>query len=193
MDDPRSFKICVITIIIVFLLVLYFVVTPFSQTEGFTTDVATVADQMIIRPPYLAERTDPIYTQEVIQRKDFEINKLRSQVQKLAEIVDGNEDEMLPRTFYRRKLSNKYYPVAPALTGQDNFLNLNDDDFSNKTLSTIKFLSQTRQSKYFGSEVHYPTELCDNFCETEDHNAALNEQVDLVRPVQAASIIPIVK
>jgi hypothetical protein len=161
------------------------------------SDTSMFGDEAnIINPTYLKERQDPVYTQEVIGRKDAEIMKLRNQVRKLAEVIDGGEEDenLMTKKFYRRKLNNANYGVAPFLsTLPDDYLNLYDDDFSNKTLSTVKFLSQTRQSKFYGKEVHYPTELCDNFCETEDKNAGLNEQVDLVRPVKETSYIPKVK
>tara|TARA_R100001163_G_scaffold65473_2_gene62759 strand:- start:6845 stop:7651 length:807 start_codon:yes stop_codon:yes gene_type:complete len=129
------------------------------------------------------------YSQGVIERQAEQLKYLRKRVKRLAfQIDDAN-------MFYRKKLSNKYYRPKPFLAdpGVNNLLNLNDDDFSTKTLSTIKFLSQTRPSKYYGTEIHFPTELCGNFCTTSDTNAQLHEQVDTVRPIQPPGMINIAK
>jgi hypothetical protein len=128
------------------------------------------------------------YAQAIIERQGATIKNLQKKLKNIA----LNEGAGPCNTMYRRKLSNKYYRPQPFLAhpGIDNLLNLNDDDFSNKTLSTIKFLSQTRPSKYFGSEVHFPTELCGNYCSTSDPNAQYHEQIDLVRPITPVGFIP---
>lgn len=142
---------------------------------------------VIVEPSYLNDRAarpseSIIFAQSVIDKQADQIRTLRKKVQQLAYRLD---DEGTNK-FYRTKLSNKYYRPKPFLSngsGFDNVLNLGDDDFSTKTLSTIKFLSQTRPSKYFGEEIHFPSELCGNFCTTSDPNAQLNEQIDLIRPI----------
>lgn len=128
------------------------------------------------------------YAQAIIERQGATIKNLQKKLKHIA----LNEGNTPCSTMYRRKLSNKYYQPKPFLAhpGIDGLMNLNDDDFSNKTLSTIKFLSQTRPSKYYGSEIHFPTELCGNFCSTSDPNAQYHEQIDLVRPVQPIGYIP---
>jgi len=129
------------------------------------------------------------YTHAVIDKQQNEINRLRTQIKKLAEIIDSGDDTTTNRYFYRRKLSNSLYKVAPTISAGDDYLSLYDDDFSTKTLSNIKFLSQTRASKFYDTEVHFPTELCGNFCTTTDNNAVQNEQVDLVRPISQTSYL----
>lgn len=139
----------------------------------------------IIEPSYLNSKKQPdqneIYAQGIIDRQANQIRNLRTRIKDLA---DQLEDQGNP--FYRRKLSNKYYKPRPFLAnnGLQNLMNLNDDDFSNKTLSTIKFLSQTRESKYYGNEVHFPTELCGNYCSTSDPNRIYNSQVEGIRPIE---------
>lgn len=139
----------------------------------------------IIEPSYLNRDAQldesGIYAQEIIDRQSNQIRNLRNRVKGLVEKLDDTGNQ-----FYRRKLSNKYYKPQPflAYSGVNlSMMNLDDDDFSNKTLSTIKFLSQTRSSKYFGDEVHFPTELCGNFCSTSDPNRIYNSQVDSIRPI----------
>jgi hypothetical protein len=143
---------------------------------------------VVINPNYLQNnscnkktQTDEssIYAQNIIDRQAKQIRNMRESIVRMANEID-NQDNM----FYRRKLNNKNYKPKPFLasTGQSDMLNLYDDDFSNKTLSTIKFLAQTRESKYFGDEVHFPSELCGNYCSTSDPNRAENAQIDGIRP-----------
>lgn len=128
------------------------------------------------------------YTDKVINKQEKEIRKLRNRVVNLIDKLENGTERN--EIFYRRKLSNANYSVAPLMNqiSNDEFLNLFDDDFSNKTLSTIQFLSQTRPSKFYGSEVQFTSELCDNYCETQDKNAIFNPQVDLVRPIEENKI-----
>lgn len=177
-----------IYLIIILLIIIYVIIYKLNSiTESFDNCV-------IENPQYLKQSPSQsdLYDASVMNDQMHEIRRLRGQVQKLAEIIDeGNEFKL--RKYYSRKLSNKYYKVMPYMAvGVNNgtSLNLYDDDFSNKTLSTIKFLSQTRKSNFFGNEVHFPTELCGNFCSTSDPNAAYHEQIDLVRPIVPPNIIP---
>jgi hypothetical protein len=132
------------------------------------------------------------YSDKVIDEQNNEIQRLRKQLFKLADIVTEGPEEETPK-FYRKKLSNTYYKVAPYVSGSNDYLTLEDDDFSTKTLSTIKFLSQTQPSKFWGNEVNFPDELCDNFCETDDKNAKYNEQIDLVRPINQTGYVNLQK
>lgn len=144
----------------------------------------------IQEPSYLnpSSTESDAYAQSIIERQASQIRDLRKQVNSLMDKVDdGNK-------YYRKKLSNKYYRPKPFMShAYQNMMNLNDEDFSNKTLSTIKFLSQTRSSKFFGDEIHFPTELCGNYCSTSDKNAALNEQIDLVRPISPTNALGLVQ
>lgn len=138
---------------------------------------------IVQEPPYLKKETSEdgseSYAYSVVNKQAKEIRNLRKRLKKMAEKLDDTGN-----MFYRRKLSNKYYRPRPFLSHAfNNSMNLYDDDFSTKTLSTIKFLSQTRSSKFHGDEIHFPSELCGHHCTTSDPNAQLHEQVDLVRPV----------
>lgn len=138
----------------------------------------------IKEPSYLnpagQQNNNEIYAQQTIDRQAHQIKNLRSRVYDLANQLDDQGN-----MFYRRKLNNKNYKPKPFLAygGNLSMMNLNDDDFSNKTLSTIKFLSQTRESKYYGNEVHFPTELCGDYCSTSDPNRIYNAQIDTIRPI----------
>lgn len=146
------------------------------------------APKNIINPTYLNSnktKVDPSkdlkYTSEVIEKQSEEIKKLRKKVVSLTEkIEEGLEPTEI---VYRRKLSNKNYPIVPVLNEVDKYLNLYDDDFSNKTLSTVQFLSQTKPSKFYGSDVHFTSELCDNYCETQDKNVISNPNIETPRPL----------
>ena len=161
---------------------------PGERAAGADKICRTCAD--VQEPSYLNEEDYPdqsiSYAQSIIQRQAEQIKNLRKKVKKLAFKIDDSN------AYYRKKLSNKYYQPKPFLANYktENVLNLNDDDFSGKTLSTIKFLSQTRPSKYFGNEIHFPTELCGNFCSTSDINAEFHEQIDTVRPISPTNYIP---
>ena len=159
--------------------------TPNGTITGTITQNGTQCGScdVVNNPNYLNnQQTDStgVYAQSVINRQAKQIKNLRSKIMSMANEIDNHG-------FYRKKLNNQNYKPKPFLssTGQSDMLNLYDDDFSNKTLSTIKFLSQTRESKYFGDEIHFPTELCGNFCSTSDPNRGTNAQVDSIRPFVA--------
>lgn len=184
---------------IIFSLVIFmFVYQPLSRTEAFTPPSDTPATCQgcanVQEPSHLYRPSSPSpeqnslsYAQELIDRQQRQIKSLRHRVQQLA--LDKNDSQ-----FYRKRLSNKYYRPKPFMAhSYDNVMNLHDEDFSNKTLSTIKFLSQTRSSKYFGDEIHFPTELCGSYCSTSDRNSQLHENIDRIRPVTPANSIPAVK
>lgn len=125
------------------------------------------------------------YAYNVIEKQAKKIRSLRNDLKKMAMKLDD-----MGGGTYRRRLSNKNYKVRPFMShAYENSLNLNDDDFSTKTLSTIKFLSHTRGSKFFGDEIHFPTELCGHYCTTSDPNAQFHEQLDLIRPVKPTDYI----
>lgn len=171
-----------------------------AKPECYPGERAAGADKIcrtcanVQEPSYLNEEDYPdqsmSYAQSIIGRQAEQIKNLRKKVKKLAFKLDDSSD-----AYYRKKLSNKYYRPKPFLAKYktENVLNLNDDDFSGKTLSTIKFLSQTRPSRYFGNEIHFPTELCGSYCSTSDPNAEFHEQIDLVRPISPTDYIPRVK
>lgn len=149
--------------------------------------------EFVIEPTYLKESNYPMdsdsYKEAIINKQTDEIRRLRTKMRRLAERIDDQDNQ-----FYRRKLSNKNYKPKPFLAHTDHeVLNLYDDDFSTKTLSTIKFLSQTRSSKYYGDSIHFPTELCGHYCSTEDPNAKFHEQLDIVRPITPSNFAPRVK
>ena len=162
-----------------------------ARTDG-SEGVTSCRECQDIDPSLYNERSPEdslAYAQGIIERQGETIKHLRKKIKNIA----INQDSC--NTFYRKKLSNKYYRPKPFLAdpGISNVLNLDDDDFSTKTLSTIKFLSQTRPSKYYGTEIHFPTELCGNFCSTDDPNAQFHEQIETVRPVSPTNYIPNVK
>lgn len=155
---------------------------------------SNVDNSVIENPDYLKQPPSEkdLYEAGVINDQMHEIRRLRGQVQKMAEMIDEGNPYKIPK-FYERKLSNKYYKVMPYMAvgvNDGTSLNLYDDDFSTKTLSTIKFLSQTRKSRFFGDEVHFPTELCGNSCPTSDINVAYHEQFDSTRPIIPPGFIP---
>jgi len=161
--------------------------TPVKK-ENFTSSCSSCDD--IQTPSVLKENNIPesdSYAYGVVEKQAHEIRRLRRRLKQIALKVDDNSSNK----FYRTKLSNKYYRPKPILNKLPDVaaLNLHDDDFSNKTLSTIKFLSQTRPSKYFGNEIHFPTELCGNYCTTNDKNVQMHEQIDLVRPIAPTDYI----
>jgi len=86
---------------------------------------------------------------------------------------------------YRKRLSNKYYPVKPALAHTDhNVLTLRDDDFSTKTFSESKFLAPTKNSSYYGQDVHYGSYLCDDMYPYNDPKVVNNYQTELAPQVR---------
>lgn len=149
--------------------------------------------EFVVEPTYLKDTNYPMeseaYKEAIINKQTDEIRRLRTKMRRLAERIDDQNNQ-----FYRRKLSNKNYKPKPFLAHTDHeVLNLYDDDFSTKTLSTIKFLAQTRSSKYYGDSIHFPTELCGHYCSTEDPNAKFHEQLDIVRPITPSNFAPRVK
>lgn len=194
----------VVVIIIYYILNTYFFKpvktnTPLTEPYVDITPYETPSQKAIINPTYLDQTARAInpndlqYTSEVIDKQSEEIKKLRKKVIKLTETIE--EGIQPTEIFYRKKLSNQYYPVVPIMNeiSNDNYLNIYDDDFSNKTLSTTQFLSQTRPSKFYGSDVHFTSDLCDNYCETQDKNALLNPEIDLVRPLDQNNIQKILR
>jgi len=161
---------------------------PGERAAGADKTCRTCAN--VQEPSYLNHEDYPdqsmSYAQSIIDRQAQQIKNLRKRVKKMAFKIDDSS------AFYRKKLSNKYYRPKPFLANYktENAMNLTDDDFSGKTLSTIKFLSQTRPSKFFGNEIHFPTELCGSYCSTSDPNAEFHEQIDLVRPISPTNYIP---
>jgi len=158
-----------------------------------TTDFRKTNFEAVSEPSYLRASGRPmdasVYREAVINKQTDVIKNLRAQMRKLAEQIDDQQS-----LYYRKKLSNKNYQPKPFLSHiEHEVLNLSDDDFSTKTLSTTKFLSETRASKYFGDDIHFPTELCGNFCKTQDPNAKFHEQLDIVRPITPTNFIPKVK
>lgn len=129
-------------------------------------------------------------SQVVIERQAKQIRKLKKKIKKMAGKVEDST-----RTTYRKKLSNKYYRPKPFIAHieNQNLLNLHEDDFTGKTLSTTKFLAHTKKSNYFEKDVHFPNELCGNMCPTSDHNAINSPQIDLVRPIVPTNYQPVVK
>lgn len=156
------------------------------KKENFTSDTYCSGDSnpefsqqengpdIIRNPAYL----DDTYAKKVIDKQSHQIKRLRKKLRKMTDKLDDVAGGA------RRKLSNKYYRPKPFLAQTPNAsMNLNDGDFSAKTLSTTKFLSQTRSSKFYGDEIHLPSELCANYCVKNDKNAQLHPQIDSVRPI----------
>jgi hypothetical protein len=86
---------------------------------------------------------------------------------------------------YRKRLSNKYYPVKPAQAFTKNAsLILREDDFSTKTFSESKFLAPTKKSKYYGQDVHYGSYLCDDNYPYNDPKVTGNYQMELAPQVR---------
>jgi hypothetical protein len=86
---------------------------------------------------------------------------------------------------YRKRLSNKYYPVKPALAYTDHaVLNLRDEDFSTKTFSEAKFLAPTKKSSYYGKDTHYGSYLCDDMYPYNDPNVLDNQQLEFTPQVR---------
>jgi len=86
---------------------------------------------------------------------------------------------------YRKRLSNKYYPVKPALAHTDHaVLNLRDEDFSTKTFSESKFLAPTKKSSYYGKDTHYGSYLCDDMYPYNDSKLLENQQFEFTPAVK---------
>jgi len=89
------------------------------------------------------------------------------------------------RLAYRKKLSNKYYPVKPAQAHTHiSTLNLREDDFSTKTFSESEFLAPTKKSKYHAQDVHYGSYLCDDNYPYNDPKISGNYQMELAPQVR---------
>lgn len=172
--------------IILLLLVIYLILV--SKKKHVMKGGGDVVDtSVIINPDYLNSGDGLTYEQNVINKQREENRYLREKIHSLVDRLDDvlSYGNSYNDVFYRRKLNNENYMVNPHISSTDqNYLNLEDDDFSGKTLSTIKFLSQTRNSKYFDNDIHFPSELCGNFCSTSDPNALFHENIDLVRPLR---------
>lgn len=163
--------------IILFLFILFLSSFHQRKTESFVNN----DHDSIINPEYLNNKNHSYdYALNTIKRQKNENSYLRNRIKELVSKIEDCGGTT--RQFYRRKLSNNYYPVMPHISSFDqNYLNLYDDDFSTKTFSNVAFLSQTRSSKFFDDKVHFPNELCGNFCSTEDPNFLQNEQIDGIR------------
>lgn len=197
MNEPYSnYTIAIFIIVATFIFIWYigdlcgFVRSIFNRNKENFKDSSCSQCDISQHPSYLENQDIPeseAYAYGVLEKQANEIRRLRRKLKRLALQVDDNS----ARKFYRTKLSNKYYGPKPMLAKipEINGVNLHDDDFSTKTMSTIKFLSQTRPSKFYGDEIHFPTELCGSYCKTDDKNVALHEQIDLVRPIAPVGYI----
>lgn len=198
MNQPYSNYTIAIFILLAIIILIWFSGDLFAFLGSVKDRIQNRKKEDFENPPYLCNQCDvsqepeylkskenipesEAYAYGALEKQANEIRRLRRKIKRLAMQVDDNP----ARKFYRTKLSNKYYQPKPmlAVIPDLNAVNLNDDDFSTKTMSTIKFLSQTRPSKFYGDEIHFPNELCGSYCETNDKNVQLHEQIDLVRPI----------
>lgn len=169
----------------IYFIMLLGIILLYLYSDGMIKEGYVNEESLIINPTYLKNDINNLsYSESIIEKQRNENRELRSKIKQLAEKIDDMDgNNIWNDVYYRRKLSNKYYTVSPHMSGMnDDYLNLAEDDFSGKTLSTIKFLSQTRSSKFFDNNIEFPSELCGNFCATDDKNAKYNENIDMIRP-----------